>query len=47
MLIFEAARRNLAALHLKQCPNMEALQTEYMELAAKRKSLYADYRQTK
>ena len=47
LLIFEAARRNLSALHLKQHPNMEALQMEYTELAAKRKSLYVEYRQTK
>lgn len=47
LLIFEAARRNLAALHLKQHPNMEALQTECTELAAKRKVLYAKYWQTK
>lgn len=47
LLIFEAASRNLAALHLKQHPNMEALQMEYTELAVKRKSLYVEYRQTK
>ena len=47
LLIFEAARRNLAALHLKQHPNMEALQMEYTKLAAKRKSLYVEYRQTR
>lgn len=47
LLIFEAARRNLAALHLKQHPNMEALQMEYTKLAAKRKNLYVKYRQTK
>lgn len=47
LLIYEAARCNLAALHLKHHPNMKVLQTECTELAAKRKVLYAKYRQTK
>ncbi len=47
LLIYEAARRNLDVLHLQQLPNMEALQAEYTELIAKRKALYAEYRQTK
>lgn len=47
LLVYEAARRNLAALHLKQRPDTNALQMEYAELSAKRKALYAEYRQTK
>ena len=47
LLIFEAACRNLATLHLKQPPNLEALQTEYTELASQRKAFYAEYRQAK
>ena len=47
LLIYEAARRNLAALHLEQRPDMNALQMEYTELAARRKTLYAEYRQAK
>ncbi|MFT8890122.1 MAG: relaxase/mobilization nuclease domain-containing protein [Ethanoligenens sp.] len=47
LLIYEAARRNLAALPLQQRPDMNALQVEYAELSAKRKTLYAEYRQTK
>ncbi|MFT8889973.1 MAG: relaxase/mobilization nuclease domain-containing protein [Ethanoligenens sp.] len=47
LLIYEAARRNLAAFNLNQRPDMNALQMEYAELSAKKAALYAKYRQAK
>lgn len=47
LLIYEAARRNLAAFHLNQRPDINALQMEYAELSTQKAALYAEYRQTK
>ncbi|AVQ95196.1 hypothetical protein DRA42_02435 [Ethanoligenens harbinense] len=47
LLVYEAARRNLAAFHLNQRPDISALQMENAELSAPKKALYAEYQQTK